>query len=195
MDYLSKNEFMDSEFQMTVKTREVTLSVEEYLSRFRNAELFIKRCMECRNYNRNWSCPPYSHDIPAELRQYSHITITATTITPKKKNLPLSEWNSIVGPERERVEKHLLAMEKERGGRAFGFGGTCSYCPEDECTRPKGLPCRHPELVRPSLEAYGFDISKTLAELFDIELVWGEEGFMPEYITLVSGCMFDKNIQ
>lgn len=186
---------METYYGLSVKDTSTILPTEEYISRFRNAELFIKRCMECRNYNRNWSCPPYSHDIPAELRQYRHITITATTITPKKKNIPLSEWNSIVGPQRERVEKQLLAMEKELEGRAFGFGGSCSYCLEDECTRPKGLPCRHPELVRPSLEAYGFDISKTLSELFDIELVWGKEGFMPEYITLVSGCMFDKKVQ
>lgn len=186
---------METYYGLSVKDMSTILPTEEYISRFRNAELFMKRCMECRNYNRNWSCPPYSHDIPAELRQYSHIIITATSITPKKKNIPLSEWNSIVGPERERVEKYLLAMEKELGGRAFGFGGSCSYCPEDECTRPKGLPCRHPELVRPSLEAYGFDISKTLSELFDIELVWGKEGFIPEYITLVSGCMFDKKTQ
>lgn len=186
---------METYYGLSVKDMSTILPTEEYISRFRNAELFIKRCMECRNYNRNWSCPPYSHDIPAELRQYRHITITATTITPKKKNIPLSEWNSIVGPQRERVEKQLLAMEKELEGRAFGFGGSCSYCLEDECTRPKGLPCRHPELVRPSLEAYGFDISKTLSELFDIELVWGKEGFMPEYITLVSGCLFDKKVQ
>ena len=55
------------------------------------------------------------------------------------------------------------------------------------CTRNCGTPCRHPEKVRPSLEAFGFDIAKTLAELFNIELLWGKDGKLPEYLVLVSG--------
>ncbi len=50
-----------------------------------------------------------------------------------------------------------------------------------------GTPCRHPEKVRPSLEAFGFDIAKTLSELFNIELLWGKDGKLPEYLVLVSG--------
>ena len=41
--------------------------------------------------------------------------------------------------------------------------------------------------VRPSLEAFGFDIAKTLSELFNIELLWGKDGKLPEYLVLVSG--------
>ena len=47
--------------------------------------------------------------------------------------------------------------------------------------------CRHPELVRPSLEACGFDIAHTTSELFGIELKWGTDGSLPEYLTLVCG--------
>lgn len=49
------------------------------------------------------------------------------------------------------------------------------------------MPCRHPEKVRPSLEAFGFDISRTLSELFGIRLLWGKDGVIPEYLTLVCG--------
>lgn len=52
-------------------------------------------------------------------------------------------------------------------------------------------PCRHPELVRPSLEACGFDIGRTTSELFGIELKWGADGKMPEYLTLVCGFFHD----
>lgn len=41
--------------------------------------------------------------------------------------------------------------------------------------------------VRPSLEACGFDIGKTTAELFGIDLKWGTDGKLPEYLTLVCG--------
>ena len=73
------------------------------------------------------------------------------------------------------------------GGRSFAYVGTCLYCPEGTCTRPEAKPCRHPELVRPSLEACGFDIAHTTSELFGIELKWGTDGSLPEYLTLVCG--------
>ena len=41
--------------------------------------------------------------------------------------------------------------------------------------------------MRPSLEAFGFDISRTLSELFGIRLLWGKDGVIPEYLTLVCG--------
>ena len=187
--------FMGTYYELCVKDMSTILPAEEYIRRFRDAETFMRRCMECRNYNRTWGCPPYDHDIEEELGHYNSVMITVTVINLGGNRIFLTEWDSVTAPQRERLEKMLLEKEKELGGKAFGFGGTCRHCPAGKCTRRDGLPCRHPELVRPSLEAYGFDISKTLAELFDIELVWGKEGFMPEYITLVSGCMFDKNIQ
>ena len=61
-------------------------------------------------------------------------------------------------------------------------------------TRPLGLPCRHPELVRPSLEAYGFDISRTTNELFGIELLWGKDGMLPKYLTLVCGFFHNSDV-
>ena len=35
--------------------------------------------------------------------------------------------------------------------------------------------------------SFGFDIAKTLSELFNIELLWGKDGKLPEYLVLVSG--------
>ena len=45
--------------------------------------------------------------------------------------------------------------------------------------------------VRPSLESLGFDLSKTLAELFGIELRWSKDGLLPEYLVLVCGFFHD----
>ena len=84
-----------------------------------------------------------------------------------------------------------LEMERQYGGRSFAYVGTCIHCPEGSCTRPEGRPCRHPELVRPSLEACGFDVARTASELFGIEMKWGSGGRMPEYLTLVCGFFHD----
>ena len=91
------------------------------------------------------------------------------------------------------VENELLDMERKYGGRSFAYIGKCLHCSDNECTRNCGTPCRHPEKVRPSLEAFGFDIAKTLSELFNIKLLWGKDGKLPEYLVLVSG--FEINRQ
>lgn len=165
----------------------VELPVNDYIVRFRNADRFMVYCRECRNYGRSWGCPPFNYDVEPFLRQYETALLVATKITPAESGHPLSQTNLLIRPERVRLERRLLEMERRFGGRSFAYVGTCLYCPETTCTRPAGKPCRHPERVRPSLEAYGFDIGKTVSELFGIELKWGTDGLLPEYLTLVCG--------
>ena len=45
----------------------------------------------------------------------------------------------------------------------------------------------HPAKVRPSLEAFGFDMSKTAKELLGLEIKWSDGVHIPEYLTLVCG--------
>ncbi len=163
------------------------LSADEYVRRFRDIDRFAEYCRQCHNYGRSWACPPFGHDIDGELHRYRKVKLFATKITPADRNIPLSDSRVLIRPERERLEKHLLDMEAVTGGRAFTFVGNCLYCPEGTCTRQSGLPCRHPDKVRPSLEAYGFDVGLTLSELFGIKLLWSEDGYIPEYLTLVGG--------
>lgn len=175
------------DLKYTAKDYTVSISVDEYIRRFRDAERFMQFCKECANYNKVWVCPPFKHDLEEELRKYGTVSLIATKIMPSSPDIPLSESHRFIRQERLRIEKQLLEMEREDGGRAFAFAGSCLYCPADTCTRCEGLPCRHPELVRPSLEAYGFDIGRTTSELFGIELLWSKNGFIPEYLTLVCG--------
>lgn len=69
-------------------------------------------------------------------------------------------------------------MDRACDGRAFTYVGNCFYRPKGTCTRAEGKPCRHPDLVRPSPEAYEFDIVRTASELFGLELKWGKEGLL-----------------
>ena len=171
-----------------------SLTADEYITRFRDAEKFIAFCRQCPNFGNSWGCPPFSHDCEAHLRQFRNVMLIATKIVPAEQGLPLSESRTLILPERKRLERSLLALEKEYGGRSFAYVGSCLHCPEKSCTRPEGKPCRHPELVRPSLEAYGFDIGRTASELFDIELKWSADGMMPEYLTLVCGFFHNSSV-
>ena len=167
--------------------RIATLPVAEYTARFRDAERIAGYCRACPSYGRSWGCPPFDFDVETRLAQYRTALLVATKITPAERALQLAEARRLIRPERQRLEARLLDLERTCGGRSFAYAGSCLHCPEGSCTRPEGLPCRHPELVRPSLEACGFDIGRTTSELFGIELRWGREGRMPEYLTLVCG--------
>ncbi|MDO5036071.1 MAG: DUF2284 domain-containing protein [Porphyromonas sp.] len=166
------------------------ISVKEYIAGYRDEKRILGYCQACRQFAKSWACPPYSHDLLAELMQYKEILLLATKVTVLEPGLPISEAQTLLRPERIRAEKLLRDWEREKGGKAFAYAGECLYCPPGTCTRSAGEPCRHPELVRPSLEAYGFDIAKTTSELFGIELKWGREGLLPEYLVLVSGLFY-----
>lgn len=167
-----------------VEERVVEIAVADYVARFRDGDRFLECCRQCPNYLKSWGCPPFDFDQLGYLSQWRNARLWAVKITPHEQGLLISAAQDFIRPERIRIERAQLEMERQYGGRSFAYVGKCLYC--DSCTRPQGEPCRHPELVRPSLEAFGFDIGKTLSELFGIELQWGRDGHMPPYLTLVS---------
>lgn len=166
--------------------------VEDYIAGFRDAECFIELCKQCPNYGNSWGCPPFDFDTEKFLRQYRYVRLMATKIIPDEKNIPFNKSRELVYPERLRIESELLDMEKQYGGRAFAYVGSCLHCNGAECRRKCGKPCLHPDKVRPSLEAFGFDINRTLSELFGIKLLWGKDGVLPEYLVLVSGFLHNN---
>lgn len=176
---------MDKKY--TVEERFADLTVEEYMRGYRDVPLFMECCRSCPNYGHSWGCPPFEFDTEEILSRYEYVRLRATTITFAEKGLPADRAGRLILPERIRIERELLEMEPAHDGRSFAFVGKCLYC--DKCTRPEGGACRHPELVRPSLEAFGFDIGKTLSEIFGRRLVWGSGGRLPDYLTLVSALM------
>lgn len=99
----------------------------------------------------------------------------------------LSEAMALLQPARIELSRYLLEKEQESRGLAFGFSGKCHYC--KECGRSQGVPCRHTDKARPSLEAYGFDVGATAEQLLGIQLQWGKDGYLPEQLALI-GAVF-----
>lgn len=90
------------------------------------------------------------------------------------------------------MDQKLLMLEKHNPQSKVFLAGTCHICSKEKCTRIKREPCIAPESIRPSLEAFGFDISKTSSELLKVEMLWSKNGILPEYFTLVSGIFTTK---
>ena len=174
-------------FSYEIEEYTITISAEEYIKGYNNSSCFIEFCKQCKNFGKIWACPPFSHDILDELRAYSNLILFAVKIIPHDNKIPISLIDKFIRPERVRIERKLLEMENLYKGKAFAYAGNCLYCPEGTCTRINNKPCRHPELVRPSLESYGFDLGKTAIELFGFPLLWSDNGYIPEYVTLICG--------
>ena len=57
---------------------------------------------------------------------------------------------------RLQLDSWLRWLETEYPGSLACYAGTCHLCPDDTCTRITGQPCRHPHLIRHSLEISRF---------------------------------------
>ncbi len=175
--------FLTEEYTTEILTAEI--STVDYIREFRDVVRFEQLCRQCPNYGMRWGCPPLSEDLLRHYQKFPRLKIIAGKLTPLESGLPLSISYKFLNTERRRLEPQMLEEEQQTGGRAALFTGLCFHC--GECTRPTGQPCRHPELVRPSLEALGFDLNATARHLLHTEILWGKENRMPPYLLLIGG--------
>lgn len=180
----------------TVTTREATIAADELIARYRDVERFDAYCRQCPGYGLSWGCPPFDFDPRSQADGFKTVTVMGTTIefdeatraacktaadaTATGKQAMEEVWQTLL--------PRLYQMESETpGSRCFTF--RCVLCPEG-CTRPEGKPCRHPERLRHSLEAVGFDIMAMTRDLLGIELEWSRDGSLSKHITLVTAIFY-----
>lgn len=182
----------------TLKYTEKEVSAQEYIRDFRDVGRFMECCRECRQYNTSWACPPYDFDTTKLIAVYDRVYILGTQIIPddrlRQQSLEAEPYQELVrdilAEVRVVLDRELLLLEERSpGSRAF-FAGNCFSCPAGACPRVQGNPCVQPEKMRYSLEAFGFDIGKTVSDLLSLELKWSTAGEWPDYFLLVSGLFF-----
>lgn len=171
----------------TIERTEKTIKVEEYIKDYVNVEEFLQYCKECKNYDSVWSCPSYNFNPEDYWRQFSQLLVVARKIIfGPEVDIPRSY--EIMLEVKEDMSKELYEMEKEFPGSVSLSAGSCSMC-KDGCTRPSGQPCKHPDLMRYSIESIGGNVGKTVSKLMGYELEWVEEGKVPSYFVLVGGLL------
>lgn len=183
---------MGDNLAYSVERYTAEMDAKAYIKGFREADYFIKFCQQCGNYGRRYGCPPFNDDPLAAIERYDHVRILVVKITPEDKTLPLAAANDLMSPVISKLNEELLDTEKSLGGMCYGFVGACPYCGGAPCARIQGKPCKHPDKVRPSLEAIGFDISKTAKDLLGLEIKWSHNGLIPEYLTQVCGIFYKR---
>ncbi len=133
----------------------------------------------CRAYGRHLCCPPFA-PTPEETRrvisEYRHAVLARFEARPRLELLPEHThhalWDSV-------TKMHKTIYELERRAllsgyyKAFGMGALpCTLCEscvieekldKDEVVYDLDvLKCRHKDIMRPSMEACGIDVFKTL---------------------------------
>jgi len=171
----------------TIEKSEKTIKVEEYIKDYVNVEEFLGYCKQCKNYDTVWSCPSYDFNPEDYWRQYDELLVVARKII-FGEGVDIPKSYEIMLEVKEQMSQELYQLEKEFTGSISLSAGSCSMC-KDGCTRPSGQPCKHPNLMRYSIESIGGNVGKTVSKLMGYELEWIEEGKVPSYYVLVGGLL------
>lgn len=131
---------------------------------------YLKCRFGCNRWGRYWTCPP-------------HLAFSAEQFMAAFKNY---EKAIIIQSADPHIGQDVtLAVEKEAMlacGSMFAFAMVlCVKC--ETCFYPE--PCRYPHLARPSMDAYGIDIGKTVESL-GFKVAFDKEGkFIPAWYSMV----------
>lgn len=170
-----------------------TIDAARYVEQYRNVPRFLAFCKQCNNYGRMWCCPPFDDDVERLTDGYEQVTVWGTVITFDQATRQACHSDAqrrqlssqAIDDAWRQMLPFLHAQEAAHPGSRL-FVGLCHYCRPCQCSRVDGKPCRHPELMRPSLEAVGFDVSATARDVLGIELQWSTDGRLPQRITLIT---------
>lgn len=179
-----------------IPTYQATLDTESIIRLYRNdIQTITKACHNCANYGKYWTCPPFSFDITKYISKWKMVNIYLYAIDVPENIQYSSDGESMNWLRNERVdiERDLLEKEMELSGMYCSVGGTCIHC--ERCTRNNNncnnsSRCIHPELMRPPLEAFGFNVCDIMHDLFDVSPQWAvKPATMPEKLHLL-GAVF-----
>ena len=139
----------------------------------------------CGRYGRRWSCPPGCGELDVLQKQIAEyewgILVQSTTRLE-------DEFDIETMMEAERVHKKrfeaLYDVLRKQYGQVLALGaGCCTKC--RECTYPDA-PCRFPDAMTASMEAYGILVSQVCKDN-DLEYFYGRETITYTSCFLIKG--------
>lgn len=147
-----------------------------------DVEKFLPFCESCPNYNKSWSCPPLVFSQREFIENYKYADIFVLELTYDEevikgaitKEKVMEAIVKYMNPAKERFGELVVSSESSATNAVTLTCAPCSYC--KECTKPMNKPCRFPEKMRYSLDAFHFDVTMILKDYFGIELTWASEG-------------------
>lgn len=169
------------------------MEMEHLLDEYYNLRKTRKGCAECPNYEKNWSCPEYNFKEVELLKQFNYVYLIAREFeVPHTDRLTVASTQKVANyamdvNRRMKVEvwKDLLRFEEEHPGTMGLIPGNCEICEfsgEGHCAKIDKEVCRHPEMLRFSLESLGFDVDAICKYEIGVLLQWPADGQLPQKI-------------
>lgn len=179
-------------YQIQSITRDLPLSaVAPYYDR----EHFLAMCRECPSYGTVWSCPPYTFKPEELLAGFDRVQIfgskiifaPATLKAYAEKAAAMELAKTAMVKAKRQADFAALEQEKTKPGSLALYGGGCRLC--RNCSRIWQHPCRHTDLMRPSLESLGYNVGAISEKILDTPLLWFSN-HLPVYMMLVTALLY-----
>ncbi|MEG0681457.1 MAG: DUF2284 domain-containing protein [Eubacterium sp.] len=180
------------------------VEMDKMLEEYHQLRKTRRYCAVCPNYQKYWSCPEYGFDEVIFLKEFKYMYLIA-----REYEIPREDRQKVIGIQavseyckqamqtlKVQSWKDLLELENEVPGTLSLMPGNCHICDisGEGCTRPSGQKCRHPELMRFSLESLGFDVDAICKYEIGLLLLWPKEGHLPEKLSGVMALMSNEKI-
>ncbi|WP_027406611.1 DUF2284 domain-containing protein [Anaerovibrio sp. RM50] len=184
-------------YSVEYHTNHITIS--DFRGKYQNQEKFMAFCRECPRYNSTWSCPPLFFDVDKYLDKFTYIYVICAKIKLSSHTIAEADTSGkikdmgweIVSSVKTDLDEKLLDMEKHIPDSVALSSGGCIFC--EACSRKEGLPCRQPDKMRYSMDAFGFDLTAITKDMFSIDIQWCKDR-LPDYFTLIHGLLSKTTI-
>lgn len=134
-----------------------------------NPQEILANCRDCPRFGKTWSCPPFDYDPAERLTRFRSASIYLSKIHTLPSD---TDYFTPLAPERARILSFITREQALHPGSFYlGLAGECTRC--SSCTRTHGHPCRRPDDLHPSLEAWGFDVTAISSRMMDTRIIWG----------------------
>lgn len=191
---------MSLELEHVTPTKKLLLHFKSNLCKskdlypFQSKEYFESLCRNgCPNFNKKWSCPPYSPDFITYSRNYDYCLVCILYCDldqfdyTKTEYMKVKACNSIL---KSKMDKLMRYLENYYSGLIVS-NGSCRIC--KPCNLKLNLSCKRPTLRRYSMESLGLDVNKVSTFMFNHSLKWYKDKKAPTYTSVVS-CLLINNI-
>jgi predicted metal-binding protein len=166
--------------------------LSDELINLQDKQKFDTMCVSgCPNYERKWSCPPFSPTYSNYAASWKYLYIWLMQIKMKQFSYIKSDYlkikvaNNIL---KSRADKYLREISLKYG--KYISTGSCRLC--KPCKRKIGQPCAYSEVKTYSYEAMGIDVNALVERYFTNKLLWYKRGLLPEYTSIVCGLLSNE---
>lgn len=169
------------------------ITTKASLNKYENKDKFFGLCKDgCKNFGKNWSCPPFSPSYGKLVERYKNVLIVLYYSRLdqfghiKSKDKLISDSHYILKSE---IDKMMYSLEVAYDGVSI-LNGHCWLC--DICACEESHSCKKPHQMRYSMESLGLDVEDISFDFFQHKIAWYLNDELPEHSTILS-CFLTNN--